>query len=621
VAAARDPVTRSGLLAVAGVASIGAGIIHAAAIGIHTEHQSLVRLFIAVAVLQIGWGVLAVVRPTRWVATTGALLGLAAATGWVVTRTWGVSWFDGLEVAEEPQLADTAAAVLAVTSAISAAVSLATDRVRVRIPLLVPALLVGLVAVPAMVSATRHVHDGGGATEHGHAPDQDHAGVDHMTGAHDEHTTEAHPNDGHHATDDPAVADTGGSADENPWPRPWDPAVGIDLSGVPGVTAEQEARARALIERTLADLPQFADVRTLEALGYRSIGDAPSGHEHYINAALINDDVWLDPNQPESLVFAVDGDRRTLVSAMFMANRPLDDPELADYAGALMEWHIHDNLCWGLGDDGLPKVKAVIANPGDRCPPGTVLAGGDVAMTHVWIAPHRCGPFAALGDPAERADQCGHAHGDEVDVVDEVTAPQPYDPTQPIDLSGMPGVTPEQQAFAENLIAVNLRYLPQWSDPATAEAAGFRSIGDGLTGHEHYIQWDWINDDIWLDPNRPESLVFEPQPDGSKKLVSAMYMLPRSTALEDVPDWGGALMQWHIHDDLCFTDDPNAPQVASVTSVGGTCPAPLVKFDPSPMIHVWITPHECGPFASLEGVGAGQVEPGETRLCDHAHGS
>jgi hypothetical protein len=39
------------------------------------------------------------------------------------------------------------------------------------------------------------------------------------------------------------------------------------------------------------------------------------------------------------------------------------------------------------------------------------------------------------------------------------------------------------------------------------------------------------------------------------------------------------------------------------------------------MIHVWITPHKCGPFAALEGVGAGQVVPGEEHLCDHAHGT
>ena len=190
----------------------------------------------------------------------------------------------------------------------------------------------------------------------------------------------------------------------------------------------------------------------------------------------------------------------------------------------------------------------------------------------------------------------------------------------PIDLSGLEGVTPQQQAYAENLVARTVVDLPQWADPAVAEAAGFRSIGDAGTGHEHYIQWDWIDDDVWLDPDYPESLVFEPGPNGTKQLVSAMYMLPSMMPLTEVPDWGGQLMQWHIHDNLCFTDDPVAPLVAGLTNPDGTCNPPLVKLAQSPMIHVWITPNECGPFAALEGLGAGSPPEGEETFCNTAHG-
>jgi hypothetical protein len=215
-----------------------------------------------------------------------------------------------------------------------------------------------------------------------------------------------------------------------------------------------------------------------------------------------------------------------------------------------------------------------------------------------------------------------HSHSDEAGDDHGHAEASAYDPTMPIDLSGVDGVTPAQQAFAENLVAVNVVRLPQWADPAVAEAAGFHSIGDaGDGGHEHYVNWDWIDDDVWLDPDAPESVVYEQQPDGSKKLVSAMYMLPDDVALEDVPDDGGTLMQWHIHDDLCFTDDPISPQLESETDPDGTCPSPLVKVGDWAMIHVWIVPHECGPFASLDGVGAGTILEGEERWCDHAHGS
>ena len=144
---------------------------------------------------------------------------------------------------------------------------------------------------------------------------------------------------------------------------------------------------------------------------------------------------------------------------------------------------------------------------------------------------------------------------------------------------------------------------------------------DGFTGHEHFINWNYINDDHILNPDYPESLVYETGPGGSRKLVSAMFMMKQGATLDQVPDVGGALTQWHIHDDLCFTDDPVAPRVAGVTSVGGQCQPPLKKFQPTPMIHVWISPHRCGPFAALEGVAGGQVAEGETQLCDHAHGS
>ena len=115
--------------------------------------------------------------------------------------------------------------------------------------------------------------------------------------------------------------------------------------------------------------------------------------------------------------------------------------------------------------------------------------------------------------------------------------------------------------------------------------------------------------------------MYEPQPDGSKKLVSAMYMLPGHVALDDVPDNGGALMQWHIHDNLCFTDRPGRAAGAPASSTPtARAPAPLVALAEAPMIHVWITPNQCGPFAALEGVGAGRSQEGEERCCDHAHG-
>src|SRR4029077_10036807 len=140
----------------------------------------------------------------------------------------------------------------------------------------------------------------------------------------------------------------------------------IDVSGVPGVTPDEEARATKLIEGSLKDLPKYADTAAAVADGYSSIGDAATGDEHYIKLSLIEDNDFLDPAAPESLVYKVDGDKRTLAGAMYIASaRPTDDPSLLNFAGPLMQWHNHGNLCWGTGPDGKPRVVALTTATGN----------------------------------------------------------------------------------------------------------------------------------------------------------------------------------------------------------------------------------------------------------------
>jgi hypothetical protein len=374
------------LLAVAGAASIGAGAIHAAAIGAHAEHRQAVLTFALLGAFQVVWGTVAFWRPGRLVAAIGVVGGLAAVVGWVLAKTSGIGFVAGLDEVEPVQLADAAAAALAAVATIGAAGALAPSGAIRRaasgaVSRLVPiaaAVSVTALAIPSMISAGNH----------------------------------------HHA-------------------------------------------------------------------------EGETGHVH---------------------------------------------------------------------------------------------------------------------------------------TADEATAPvlptKPYDPTKPIDLSGVPGVTPEEQARAENLIAVTLLRLPHFADPATASAAGYKSIQDGVTGFEHYINWAYIDDDKILDPDYPESLVYKVYRDGRRELQAAMFMLTSKDTLDTVPDVGGALTQWHIHNNLCFTNEPGDWKVRGITRPDGTCAPPLVASPiQAPMIHVWIVKQPCGPFAALEGVGGGQIKPGQARLCDHVHGA
>ena len=150
-------------------------------------------------------------------------------------------------------------------------------------------------------------------------------------------------------------------------------------------------------------------------------------------------------------------------------------------------------------------------------------------------------------------------------------------------------------------------------------AAGYRSIGDSLTGDEHYVKWADVDDGHILDPTRPESLVYEYR-DGKQQVAAAMYMLPFGSRFTDAPDVGGALTQWHVHENLCLTDNATQKTLAGFVEINGKCQPGTSKAGAMPMLHVWVVPNPCGPFAALEGIGAGQVPAGQTRLCDTAHG-
>jgi hypothetical protein len=377
-------------LAVGAIASIGAGAIHAAAIGVHSEHRQAVITFTIVAAVQLAWGILALLYANRWLALAGAVANGAAFVGWVMAKTSGIGFIDGMEASEKVQFADFTSAMMAAVAVIGAGLFVIAGMRAVslgRAALAVSAVVTASFAIPAMVSAGSHTHAGG----HGHG---------------------------------------GGEA---------------------------------------------------------------AGPQH------------------------------------------------------------------GHGGGG--------------------SGGGDQHAAAI--------------------------------------APVKYDPTKPIDLGGVPGVSPEQQARAENLIAITLARLPKYADYRTAEANGYSSIGDAVTGDEHFINISYFDDGRLLDPDYPESLVYKPLPNGEKRLAAAMYMLEPDKTLDDVPDVGGKLTQWHIHNNLCFT---STGRVAGLTDAQGGCRPGLNKGSQAPMLHVWIEPHPCGPFAALEGVGAGQIKPGETRLCDKAHG-
>lgn len=436
-------------LGVAAAASIGAGVIHAAAIGVHAEDVGLARLFTVAAIFQIGWGALALAHPRRWVGLIGAIGSLLVVGGWLVTRVADISWIAGLEAHEAPAFADTACAALGLVAAGGGLIAWLIGDRPVQVPrTALSALAISALAIPAVFAAGSHHHgeaghthgtevaDGAVATADGH----DHTHTDGATvveaaatgdgaAAGSEHSHDAATGgatadasatsgDGHDHPDTAtaAVTDAAAPAHEHAAavaPVPYDPTLPIDLGGVPGVTPQQQARAENLVAITLIELPQFADPAYAESVGFRSIGDGFTGHEHYINWSYVNDDHILDPDYPESLVYAVDRGTgaKTLVSAMFMLPDGYTLDTAPDIGGTLTQWHIHDNLCFAPDASDPTKIRVVGITVGDppTCTAGTKSENPN-PMIHVWITANPCGPFAALEGVAAGQVKAGETH-------------------------------------------------------------------------------------------------------------------------------------------------------------------------------------------------------------------
>lgn len=261
----RSRYARAGWRSAAGLASIGAGAIHAAAAAAHAEHAAAMAIFVVLALCQVGWGLLALARIGRRLFLAGAVGNVAALAGWLMAKTTGIGFVPGLEDAERVQLADGLAAGLAAIALGCALATLAGPR-RVAVH---PALGAALTVTLAVAIAAATV--AGVTAAPGHAHGGEHAAAS---------ATRVSPHRAARSHHGPSRRTTAGA---------------IDLGGVEGVTPRQQARAEKLVAVTRRRLPMFADVSAARAAGYVSIGDAPSGHEHYVKWSSINDDRVLDP--------------------------------------------------------------------------------------------------------------------------------------------------------------------------------------------------------------------------------------------------------------------------------------------------------------------------------------
>lgn len=354
-----------GPMATAGVASIGAGVVHLAAMGPHADVPQAAATFAALGLVQLAWGAAALTARRRAVAGAGLLLQTVAVGGWVLAKTTGIGWIDGLGAPEALQWADVVAALLAlVAAAVTGRLLLAGEVARApsarRLGGVAAAVL--SIALLGAVTSPGHQHD----HSHGDGP------IGHA------HAARVVP------------------------PVTYDPGA-IDLSGVPGVTLGERTRAERLVREAVAAAPRWTDRRRAADEGFLPADLGAEGVEQVIRWEALTDEHVADPEHPEGLVYEIGpGDRRTLVALVLLLAPGTLVADAPDLGGALAPWRPEDHVCVsGTGDQR--RVAGLAAADGS-CPAGDEPVGA-MLRQQVWVVPHRCGPFAGLDDVDARLER------------------------------------------------------------------------------------------------------------------------------------------------------------------------------------------------------------------------
>ena len=226
-----------------------------------------------------------------------------------------------------------------------------------------------------------------------------------------------------------------------------------------------------------------------------------------------------------------------------------------------------------------------------------------MAMPHKHV--HSAGSEQADGHQHSdsHSDAAGetHAHGSSAAATGLAVAP------------GYDTATKAEKKKAQALVDTTKKEMARFTDTASVEAAGYHSIGDARSGFEHFVNADYLKNEASLDPTQPESIVFKVNDDGTKSIATAMYILPPGNTMANVPAVAGEMTKWHDHQNLCWD---GAGRVAGIV-VNGAC-TPGGTFRPTPpMLHVWVTDNECGPFSGIEGKFAAASHG---TSCTHSHG-
>lgn len=158
-------------------------------------------------------------------------------------------------------------------------------------------------------------------------------------------------------------------------------------------------------------------------------------------------------------------------------------------------------------------------------------------------------------------------------------------------LSEYPSVaraSPAQRSAAKRLLTEARSAAVRWPTPRRAAAAGFdthtapRRPGDLTVHFLHAENHRYSHDAHFLDPRRPEALIYANVPGRRLVLVGLMFAMPRGVI---GPTPGGPITRWHTHT-VCAAGNKRG-----LTTPGrdGSCPPGTRAREGSEMLHVWLT--------------------------------
>ena len=165
--------------------------------------------------------------------------------------------------------------------------------------------------------------------------------------------------------------------------------------------------------------------------------------------------------------------------------------------------------------------------------------------------------------------------------------------------TGHDHATPEQQQWAQEFHqrALAAAVKNGWFDIERARAQGFQ---DDRINRTHFPNLQNMFDDVILDPERPEWLIYSDLPEGGKVLMGFMFFTREPAEVGPTP--GGPIAQWHYHQYAKPRCAIKGLWTVANADESGHCDEGIPVMRTPEMFHVWFIDHPLGRFTEMNVV-------------------